>query len=381
MGYKILERSFEKPGRKTIALAGETMSVMHHKILIVDDNESMLNALDYVLENAGFKVYRSANGQQALQLLELHAIDLIISDIEMPVMDGIELCRQTRIKPAYAKTPFIFLTANSDQEQKLKGIIAGADEYIVKPLKMEELISRVKLLCDKGYADKEQRRKDEYFSIIGEMASWVAHEIRNPIFAISSSAEILRENLPDKSFDKFLAAIINEIRQLNTMIDNLLLFAKPVHLDLQQAPISLVVGQIVEILESSPEARQCRVVLQCEERIDVVAEIDPDKIQQVFLNIVKNSIEAHATEINIKVTHTDSHHVAMVTDNGSGIPQAVMANLFNPFITTSKRGAGLGLPISRKIIEAHGGSITVSSDISQGSTVEIRLPITANHSL
>lgn len=124
------------------------------KILIVDDNETVLMALEYNIQQAGYGVLKATDGERAFELVLAHSPDVIVSDITMPEMDGIELCKKIRAIARFAEIPFIFLTAHGEPDERVKGLRSGADDYIVKPFDIDELIARIDILYG-----KVQRRK------------------------------------------------------------------------------------------------------------------------------------------------------------------------------------------------------------------------------
>ncbi len=125
------------------------MEVHPINVLIVDDNDTVLNALEFNLKESGFRVRKAADGKEALGIVAKEPIDIIISDVAMPEMDGIEFCENVRRIPEYHDVPFIFLTAHGREDEKIKGWMSGADEYIVKPFKMSEVIARARTLHER----------------------------------------------------------------------------------------------------------------------------------------------------------------------------------------------------------------------------------------
>lgn len=118
-------------------------------VLIVDDNETVLLALEFNLQRAGYHVYKASDGKEALSIAIKEHPDVVVSDIAMPEMDGIELCRQLRSRAEFTDIPFIFLTAHGEPEERVKGLRTGADDYVIKPFDIEELITRIDILYEK----------------------------------------------------------------------------------------------------------------------------------------------------------------------------------------------------------------------------------------
>jgi DNA-binding response OmpR family regulator len=118
-------------------------------ILIVDDDETILNVLERELRKSGFAVLKAVNGKEALEVVSRHPVDIIVSDISMPEMDGLAFCERIRQNPELVDVPFIFLTVHDGEEERIRGLRSGADEYLVKPFKASDLITRLEILYDR----------------------------------------------------------------------------------------------------------------------------------------------------------------------------------------------------------------------------------------
>ncbi|HWR58631.1 MAG TPA: ATP-binding protein [Thermodesulfovibrionales bacterium] len=215
---------------------------------------------------------------------------------------------------------------------------------------------------------RSQLRRREYFSAIGEMASWIAHEIKNPLFGMFSSAEILIKTA-DENSKRFLESITKECNRLNRLIDDLLRYSKPVELNLSDTDLREVMSELISLVGPFDVSGKCKLVLTGGNAVPKVRG-DVDKIRQVFLNLLNNSIEANATEVEIGFDADAEYVTVHIRDNGSGIDKRNVANIFRPFFTTKKKGTGLGLAICKKIIEEHGGTIDVKSD-GMGTSVDL----------
>lgn len=218
---------------------------------------------------------------------------------------------------------------------------------------------------------KELRRK-EYFSTIGRMGSWIAHEVRNPVFAITSIAAILQKQAKDPEQEKFIASILKEARTLNLLVDDLLMYGKALELKTRRVMISEFMHGIMDgMMSIAAEFGGDVVVMRDGEGL--YAALDTERMKQVFYNLVKNSLEAEASVVMIDVAAEGEAIVISVKDNGKGIKSSDITDMFTPFFTTKKSGTGLGLSICRKIVDEHGGSISISSDAEAGAAVQITL--------
>ncbi len=218
---------------------------------------------------------------------------------------------------------------------------------------------------------KDLRRK-EYFSTIGKMASWIAHEVRNPVFAIASLARILLKESKDENQRKFVNSILKESNTLNLFVDDLLLYGKPLELKLEKTSVGAFLAEIAEGLKYyASEAGGVIVIGPIENELFV--EMDHERIKQVFYNLIKNSLEAGADTVNVDAEINGGMVVFSLKDNGKGIKPSEMPEMFTPFFTTKKSGTGLGLPICKKIVEEHGGTIQIANELVNGVGIVIEL--------
>jgi len=228
---------------------------------------------------------------------------------------------------------------------------------------------------------EEISRPLDAISQMGALSLGMAHEIKNPLVSISGSAQLLQKRLPEE-YHKYLDVVIKESDRINRMVDRMLNFARPMELNV----VSINIHQLLEeILVLEKESREAGV--QFESIYDPSlpsVEGDADQLKQVFLNLVQNAMDAMPDGGVLKMItryHTDYSVnrrrtiLVEIVDNGSGISEANMKNLFTPFHTTKSQGNGLGLPLSLKIVENHQGKIKVISEEGQGTTVQVYLPV------
>jgi two-component system sensor histidine kinase HydH len=226
-----------------------------------------------------------------------------------------------------------------------------------------------------------QLRKCERLSTIGELAAVLAHEIRNPLGSIQGTAEILKDDFqPGNRKYEFLEIMVKESKRLNKVVEDFLRLARPQPVLIGHCDLAEELHNVISLVSS--EAKKRNVALEC--RVDPLPAIagDPEKLRQAFLNIVLNGLQASpeggVVTITMEWEEPEPGGTAWVelifTDTGPGIPAEVRDKIFEPFFTTKEGGTGLGLVITRKIIEAHDGSITVESAPGKGAAFRIRLP-------
>jgi signal transduction histidine kinase len=230
---------------------------------------------------------------------------------------------------------------------------------------------------------RKRLEQSERLSSLGQLAAGVAHEIRNPLNAISMASQRLqREYLPreqDKGqeFGRLTGVIRDEIRRLNVIIEDFLTFSRSRRLELREFSLTEVVQKLVRLMGEEASARG--IALSVKSMQDaLMVPMDVDKLQQALINIIKNAIESieGTGSIDIAVERqAGDRAVIRVSDTGSGLAPEEVGKIFDPDYTTKEKGLGLGLPIAHEIIRGHGGTIRVQSSIGQGTTFEISLPM------
>jgi signal transduction histidine kinase len=225
---------------------------------------------------------------------------------------------------------------------------------------------------------REALLRSETLASMGRMAAGIAHEIRNPLFIIRSSAENLKKAHREEAegIDEF---IIEEVDRLNDILTNYLLFSRDEPIKKTNLDLVKTLNRSIKLMSETIE----------DDNIDTITEIIPDqapmtgeenKLRQSFLNLMLNAVESLEGdgEIRIGLRCVNNNYIITVKDNGKGIPEDELERIFEPFYTTKEGGSGLGLPIVKSIIERHGGYISIHSQESEGTTVTIELPINSD---
>lgn len=218
-------------------------------------------------------------------------------------------------------------------------------------------------------------RKAEKLSVAGELAASVAHEIRNPLTSIRGFIQLMKsdETSSNKAFHNIL---LDEIDRINDIVSELLLLAKPQELTYVKARVETIMSSVFGLLESQSNLYGVELNSNI---IGTLPEIDcePNQLKQLFINIIKNSIEAESTKVNITIKNTDNGFVQIIVkDNGCGIEKDRIKRLGEPFYSAKEKGTGLGLTVSYRIVQAHKGQVRYASEVNEGTEVEILLPIT-----
>jgi two-component system nitrogen regulation sensor histidine kinase GlnL len=233
---------------------------------------------------------------------------------------------------------------------------------------------------------EEQVRRADRLAGLGVLAAGVAHEVRNPLVGIRAAAQLLeKEQDFPSNLREFTAMIIRQVDRLNRIVDDLLAFAGTRELRREPCNVNQILEEALRLEEAMLQAGRIAVVRRYDPEVPVVAG-DPDRLLQVFLNLVRNGAEAMADtggELTVRTRFErvspqvggQAAAVLEVADRGPGIAPEAERQLFNPFFTTKASGTGLGLPISVRIVEEHGGTIEVQSRSGGGTTFRVLLPL------
>ncbi|HAK60288.1 MAG TPA: hypothetical protein DCO77_07870 [Nitrospiraceae bacterium] len=225
---------------------------------------------------------------------------------------------------------------------------------------------------------QEELSSKERFATMGRLVAGVAHEIRNPLFGISSIGQIFEKELEQPAHQELVRALLSETKRLNGLVEELLIYGRPKKLELAQCDLRRLWEEVLEIHADELQKRGIRIVGDLHV-VYPAAYLDSNQIRQMFFNLLRNSMEAIASEgeITIKLLLEDRYIIFQVIDSGSGISPENIDRIFDLFFTSKPKGTGLGLPICKKIAEDHGGAITASSEEGRGTTVTVKLPYKA----
>ena len=225
---------------------------------------------------------------------------------------------------------------------------------------------------------EQQILRAEKLAVIGELAAGTAHEIRNPLTTIQGFIQLLGDSLQDKNEKEYIMLIISEIGRINQIIKEMLLLAKPSAPSKKMTKIENLINETISFMNPEGSLHNVIVETRMSERIPELF-IDEMQIKQVFINIIRNGIQAMKNGGILKVTVNYNLQENMVEiqfiDQGEGIPPAILKKIYDPFFTTKEEGTGLGIPISLQIMQNHEGDLKIESDIDHGTTVTVTFPI------
>jgi two-component system sensor histidine kinase/response regulator len=387
----------------------ETLIKNINSILIVDDNPKNLQVLGKLLQYENFEVEFAIDGQSALDWMEAKKFDLMLLDINMPVISGFEVCKKIRSNPKFDKMPIIFLTADIDRESILKGFELGAQDYVTKPFDSRELIMRVKThLSLKNSREKleelnlslEDKVKERTFELViaKEKAEEsnrlktvflnnLSHELRTPMNGILGFINLLKKpELEEEKKEKYIEIVnISAERLLDTM-DELVVISRIEAGDNMLHITSFDLNQEMHFQYAffKPKADKKGIQLLCRNQIDsndAIINSDKIKIASILTNLINNAIKfTNKGTVEFGNYIENGNLVLFVKDTGVGIPTNSLTAIFERFVqadtklTREHEGLGLGLSITKAYVEALGGKIAVESEKGKYSVFTVTLP-------
>jgi len=354
-------------------------------LLIVDDTPSNLDILiDFLQE---YNIMDTTDGYDALEILEHETIDLILLDILMPNIDGLEVCRRIKNNPKTKHIPIIFITSKSDEDTIEEAYNVGGDDYIIKPFRKKELLSRVKkeLQAQKvQYYLQEQLVQQSKLAQMGEMIDSIAHQWLQPLSAIKNQATMLELYLMDDELtpQKVSSCIEKQDLQITHIVNTLKEFRdffRP-NVDTQNVSLSTIIESVLLLLQDNLVHHQLHVINHCDNNIKV--DVLVNEFQHIIINLINNSIDAFnenkITNRELKIVSNlyEDKVTLEIHDNAGGIPQHIINNIFDMNFTTKDKGkgSGMGLYMSMVIIKKIKGNMRCESD-NNGTSFIIELPL------
>ncbi len=357
-------------------------------ILVVDDESTALDIVRGFLAPEGYNLLFAKNADEAFSLLQEVAPDVILLDIMLPDVDGLEVCRQIKADMRWQNIPIILITALDGKANLEKGYIAGADDFLHKPINDYELRVRVRsMLRIKRQYDSLQNA----LQLREDLANMIVHDMRNPLAAIIGGSSLLKmKQLPASNNEMLIDLIIRESQQLDSFLNDMLMVAKQEQtgeMAVELHPIRL--QSLMKTIESthylSAEALQVKLKLELkEDSAEIMA--DNNLLQRIIDNLISNAIKFSPEngtvtlkmETFIPPDEARPHLRLQITDEGPGIPENAKARIFDKFeVVTMKRHrvsqTGLGLFFCRLAVEAHHGRIWVEDNHPRGSIFTVEL--------
>ncbi len=364
-------------------------------ILVVDDEESVASTIRAILQLDGHDVIAVTSGTEAIALLEQREFDVVLTDLRLGDIDGIEVLRTVRrVAP---ETAAIMLTGYASLESAVSAIRAGAYDYLMKPSDVEELRATVGRAIERRALRKRLVQLEEVDRLKNQFLSIASHELRTPLTAVSGYVQIARrrvlrafggDDLPQpvrEEAGRVAAALAQAQRQtqrLGRLVDELLDVAR-----LQGGPIALrrteldIVGLVREVVERVRLA-DAQATIELEPAAGTAPIVgDQDRLEQVMENLIGNALKysARGSRVRVGVRVESDQVLISIADEGIGIPQDELTRVFDLFYRSPRadgtEGLGLGLYISHEIVTRLGGRIWAESAVGKGSTFHVRLPL------
>jgi two-component system NtrC family sensor kinase len=253
----------------------------------------------------------------------------------------------------------------------------NASEVLILEMKFNEM---VKSLKTKAVMERKLAQTQR-LSSLGNLAAGVAHEIGNPLNGIKLTISHLkdifsRDELDKPSFDRYADTVLSEVNRLDGIVRDFLMLAKERELSLRPHGLDVLLTETVRLIEK--DARKKGVTIETNIAAGTKnAMIDPPLLKSALLNILINAIEASDQDkiVGVSYSETDGQVSVSIADQGTGIPEEIVDRIFEPYFSTKSTGTGLGLSLTRTIIEKHGGDLSLKSEVGRGTTVTVSVPV------
>jgi signal transduction histidine kinase len=375
---------------------------MESRILVVDDEKEIRDILFKALTRiAGFQVELAENGEEALDKIGNEKFALVLTDLKMPKMDGLQLV--TEIAKSRPEILTVLMTGHGSIDSAIEAMKRGASDYLMKPLNLDELIIRIRKVLDEKQrftglkscivdlekVNEELRKIDAMKS---EFVSVASHELRTPLASIKNAVQLILNGKTgeiNETQAKFLSMAERNINRLTNILNNLLDLSRiesgKVPMKFEELDLRAPVEFILASFKAQAEEKSIHVRMDFPQEVPSVY-ADREKLEQILTNLIGNAIKftPEGGEISIfaKPYPEDGNMLALsVSDTGVGIAKDQLDKIFDKFhqvegsLHRSMSGTGLGLAITKGLVEAHQGKIWAESEVGQGSTFTFTLPI------
>ncbi len=380
-------------------------------VLIVDDSDWARETLVEALEAEGYELFQAAGGVEGLERAAVLKPDVILLDVMMPVLDGFQVCARLRADPDLAHAPVLMVTALDDRASRIRGLEAGADDFITKPFDRAELRARVrtvtrlnryrKLRDEHARLEQEMEEKGKLLAqflqaqkmeAVGSLAGGVAHDFNNHLTVILGRTELALARVPTTDpLRTDLEEVRDAAQRSADLTRQLLAFARKQTITPRVLDLNATVESMLKLLRRLIGAD---IELEWRPQADVaMTYMDPSQIDQVLANLCVNARDAIAGQGRVTIATADAvldssfcarhadavpgEYVALIVgDNGCGMDSETQARIFDPFFTTKEpgKGTGLGLATVYGIVRQNRGAIDVDTKAGRGTTFTIYLP-------
>ncbi|MCJ7809581.1 MAG: response regulator, partial [Desulfobulbaceae bacterium] len=363
----------------------------------VDDEDAFRRTIVKRLKKRGISIEEAGSGEECLSILEEKPMDVVVLDVKMPGMNGIEVLRH--VKERYPKTEVILLTGHASTQDGVGGIKTGAFDYLSKPIELEHLLGKIKQAHAKILREEEKIKEAEFrakmeqqmiaterLASLGTLAAGVAHEINNPLAIIKESAGWMKlilnkeemVGIPRKGdFEMALGKIEKGVERARRITHQLLGSIKQTDSVCSEVNLEELLSETADLMHKDAGNKDIEIRQQIDPAVGSIW-TDPYKLRQVLINLLTNAVQATGSggKVTITVEPVDEGAALTVSDTGQGIPQENLNKIFEPFFSTKPpgEGTGLGLFVTRSVVEKLGGEIGVESRLGQGASFRVQLP-------
>jgi C4-dicarboxylate-specific signal transduction histidine kinase len=367
------------------------------RLLLVDDEEGFRKAIARRLERRGFVQIQASSGEECLEILDREAVDVVVLDVKMPGISGIETLKA--IKQRHELLQVILLTGNAAVSDGIQGIKAGAYDYLTKPVEMDHLVNKVRQAVEMtcleaqktaqlAYRKKLEKKivDSERLVALGTMSTGIAHEINNPLAIINEAAGFMKQVLCSTTMDAAprqeallmgVEKIEKSVRRASRITHQLLGHVKRQKPQFIKVDLAQLMDETLDLLNKEIQDKQIRINRQYPSG-KLFVWSDAYQIRQVLMNLLNNAIHAAGKKGSIGLSGSETRDAVVVEikDNGPGIPKENIGKIFEPFFTTKsfEEGTGLGLFVVHKIVSDLAGQIEVNSTLGKGTVFTLKFP-------
>ena len=356
-----------------------------YKILVAEDDQAVRDLFSRLLNPEDYEIFLAGNGKEAWDKIKEDNFDLLILDLNMPVMSGMEVI--AKVSQAKKDLIMIVITGYATLDTAKEALKQGCYDYITKPFDIDD----VKVIIEKALHMhrlreeqkrlKEQLRTAERLASLSLMGAGVAHEVNTILTSIKLFLEMLKEKPANPKEARKTKLMLDEIKRGEELIRRFLDFTKPPESEFNRTGINQVIRRSLAFNEDRLKKEKIEIALSLDESAPEIL-CDAHKMEEVFLNIFSNSMDAMAAggRLMVKSEAKNEKMIITIQDTGSGVSPENLMEIYNPFFTTKASGTGLGLAIVHRIIQEHEGLIDITSQEEQGTLERIELPIAAQTS-
>jgi signal transduction histidine kinase len=357
------------------------------RILIIDDEEVVLDSCVRILKSSAYKIATATNGQLGLDILKEFKPDLVYVDLKMPGISGIEVIE--KIRNTDATIVVIVITGYATVSSAVEAMKNGAYDFLPKPFTPDEFrlitqrgLDKRRLILETIQLRREKEMLREQFAAI------VSHELKAPLGAVQQNLYVLVSELSDQlsedqktRFERMQTNIGDLIKLILTWLRVLSVDINKIRENFKPTEISSVISKAIESVQPHAMRKDLEIISKISAPLHPVNG-DEGTLVETVVNILANAIKysRQKSEIIVKAEEIEGNIVIAISDTGIGIPQEDLPFIFTDFFTGKdgqkiEKSSGLGLAITRRIVEAHNGSVSVESELGKGSTFTFRLPI------